>query len=71
MECWAPPARELLENAENAAGTRTGHRPTAGVETEEDQALGQMDVPGGSGSDRPEPQNFNLPGAANPCSGQP
>lgn len=64
-------ARELLENAQNAAGTRTGARPTAGVETEDGQAFGQMDVPGGSGSDRPEPQNFNLPGTDDPYSGQP
>lgn len=61
-------ARELLDNAANAT---TGHRRMRSTETADGKALGQVDVPGGTGSDRPEPQDFNLPGTINPYPDEP
>ena len=61
-------ARELLNNAANAT---TGHRRMRSTETADGKALGQVDVPGGTGSDRPEPQDFNLPGTVNPYPDEP
>ncbi|HEX6798053.1 MAG TPA: hypothetical protein VF116_10115 [Ktedonobacterales bacterium] len=61
-------AHELLDNAANAT---TGHRRMRSTETADGKALGQVDVPGGTGSDRPEPQDFNLPGTVNPYPDQP
>lgn len=60
-------ARELLRNAANAT---TGRRMRS-TETAGDKALGEVDVPGGSGSDRPELQDFNLPGTINPYPDEP
>ncbi len=61
-------ARELLRNAANATTSRRRMRST---ESAGDEALGEVDVPGGTGSDRPEPQNFDLPGAINPYPDEP
>ncbi len=61
-------ARELLQNAANATA---GHRRMRSIETAGDKSLGEVDVPGGTGSDRPEPQDFNLPGTVNPYPDQP
>lgn len=55
-------ARELLHNAGNAT---TGRRMRS-TETANGKALGDVDVPGGTGSARPEPQDLDMPGTINP-----